>query len=85
MKKQMNKIPQLKELVNKKAVNEKIGNYLWRSIVAPQLGYSFSCVHATAYSIIGYQSLYLATNWNPVYWNCACLTVNSGSLEDNST
>ena len=37
-----------------------------------------------AYSFIGYQTAYLATHWNPVYWNTACLIVNSGSLEDNS-
>lgn len=30
------------------------------------------------------QSLYLATQFNPIYWNTACLVVNSGSLEDNS-
>lgn len=30
------------------------------------------------------QTLYLATHFNPIYWNTACLIVNSGSLEDNS-
>jgi len=30
------------------------------------------------------QTLYLATNYNPIYWNTACLIVNSGSLEDYS-
>jgi DNA polymerase-3 subunit alpha len=28
--------------------------------------------------------LYIATHWNPIYWDTACLIVNSGSLEDNS-
>ena len=28
------------------------------------------------------QTLYLATHFNPVYWNTACLIVNSGSLEE---
>ena len=45
---------------------------------------SFSRIHALAYSFIGVQTLYIATNWNPIYWNTACLIVNSGSLEDNS-
>lgn len=27
------------------------------------------------------QTLYLATHFNPVYWNTACLIVNSGALE----
>ena len=26
--------------------------------------------------------MYIATNWNPIYWNTACLIVNSGSLEE---
>ena len=46
------------------------------------MGYSFSIIHALAYSFIGVQTIYLATNWNPIYWNTACLIVNSGSLED---
>ena len=48
------------------------------------MGYSFSVIHALAYSFIGAQTLYIATNWNPIYWNTACLIVNSGSLEDNT-
>ena len=47
------------------------------------MGYSFSIIHALAYSFIGVQTLYLATHWNPIYWNTACLIVNSGSLEEN--
>ena len=30
------------------------------------------------------QTLYLATNFNPIYWNTACLIVDSGSLEESS-
>lgn len=47
------------------------------------MGYSFSVIHALAYSFIGAQTLYLGTHWNPIYWDTACLVVNSGSLEDN--
>ena len=36
-----------------------------------------------AYSFIGFQTAYIATNWNPIYWNTACLIVNSGSLESS--
>ena len=42
---------------------------------------SFSIIHALAYSFIGFQTMYIATNWNPIYWNTACLIVNSASLE----
>lgn len=44
---------------------------------------SFSIIHALAYSFIGFQTIYLATHWNPIYWNTACLVVNSGSLEED--
>lgn len=47
------------------------------------MGYSFSVIHALAYSFIGVQSIYIATNWNPIYWNTACLIVNSGSLDED--
>ena len=46
------------------------------------MGYSFSIIHALAYSFVGMQTLYLATNFNPIYWNTACLIVNSGALEE---
>ena len=46
------------------------------------MGYSFSIIHALAYSFVGMQTLYLATNFNPVYWNTAYLIVNSGSVDE---
>ena len=82
-KKQMNKIPQLHEDVLSKAKSDNLGQYVWDCGVGPQMGYSFSIIHALAYSFIGYQTAYIATNWNPIYWDTACLVVNSGSLEDN--
>ena len=36
------------------------------------------------YSFVGIQTIFLATNFNSIYWDTACLIVNSGSLEDNS-
>ena len=82
-KKQMNKIPQLHEDVLSKAKSDNLGQYVWDCGVGPQMGYSFSIIHALAYSFIGYQTAYIATNWNPIYWDTACLVVNSGGLEDN--
>ena len=82
-KKQMNKIPQLHEDVLTKAKSNALGQYVWDCGVGPQMGYSFSIIHALAYSFIGYQTAYIATNWNPIYWDTACLVVNSGSLEDD--
>lgn len=83
-KKLMNKIPELKEKVFSSAKSKALGQYIWDCGVTYQLGYSFSIIHALAYSFIGYQTAYIATEWNPIYWDTACLVVNSGSLEDNN-
>ena len=83
-KKQMSKIPTLKSQVLKQAKSKALGEYVWDCGVGPQMGYSFSIIHALAYSFIGFQTMFIATNWNPIYWNTACLIVNSGSLEEES-
>ena len=83
-KKQMNKIPELKEQVLKQATSKNLGHYIWKYGIGPQMGYSFSVIHALAYSFIGFQTAYLATNWNPIYWDTSCLIVNSGSLEEEN-
>ena len=83
-KKQMSKIPELREQVYGRFDNVRTANYFWENAIAPQLGYAFSMNHSLPYSFVGIQTIYLATNFNPIYWNTACLIVNSGSLEDNS-
>lgn len=80
-KKQMNKIPELHQKVLDQAASEKLGQYVWKCGVGPQMGYSFSVIHALAYSFIGVQTLFVATKWNPIYWNTACLIVNSGATD----
>ena len=82
-KKQMSKIPALHEQVLTQAKSEALGKYVWDCGIGPQMGYSFSIIHALAYSFIGYQTAYIATKWNPIYWDTACLVVNSGSLEND--
>lgn len=81
-KKQMSKIPALREQVLTQAKSPQLGNYVWTCGIGPQMGYSFSIIHALAYSFIGFQTMYIATKWNPIYWNTACLIVNSGALEE---
>jgi len=81
-KKQMAKIPELHQQVLDRATSPALGKYVWECGIGPQMGYSFSIIHALAYSFIGVQTIYLATNWNPIYWNTACLIVNSASLEN---
>ena len=81
-KKQMSKIPELHKQVLDQATSPALGKYVWECGLGPQMGYSFSVIHALAYSFIGFQTAYIATKWNPIYWDTACLVVNSGSLED---
>ena len=80
-KKQMSKIPALQQQVLEQATSPCMGHYVWKHGIGPQMGYSFSIIHALAYSFIGFQTAYAATRWNPIYWNTANLIVNSGSLE----
>ena len=83
-KKKMDKINELHAIVEDKAISLPFGRYVWDAVVAPQLGYSFSDIHSMSYSFIGFQSAYLATHWDSIFWNTACLVVNSGSLEEDS-
>lgn len=66
-KKQMNRIPELHQKILNKATSQNLGEYVWAVIVNIQLGYSFSEIHALAYSFIGLQTIYLATYFDPVY------------------
>ena len=84
-KKQMSKIPELHQKILNQAKSKQLGKYVWECGVGPQMGYSFSTIHALAYSFIGFQTAYIATRWNPIYWDTACLVVNSGSLEENNS
>lgn len=82
-KKKMDKLPALKEKVLSQAKSEAIGRYEWEYVIMPSAGYGFSDIHSIFYSMIGFQTAYIATKWNPIYWNTACLIVNSGSLEED--
>lgn len=53
-------------------------DYVWEKCIKPQLGYSFSINHTVPYSIVALQEANLATKWNPLYWQCACLCINAG-------
>lgn len=58
-------------------------SYVWDVQIARQLGYSFSKNHTYPYSAIAVQELNLAYHYSSLFWNCACLTVDSGALESN--
>lgn len=84
-KKKVSKIPGLKNQVLTQAKSSKLGQYVWKFGAGPQMGYSFSIIHSLAYSFIGAQTLYIATHWNPIYWDTACLIVNSGATDVSSS
>lgn len=58
-------------------MRRKFLEYMWKILVEPQLGYSFSRNHCLAYSIEAVQEMNLATKFPKTYWACACLTVNA--------
>lgn len=86
-KKKMKEIPSLKEFFFTKGkengINENTLHYLWEEQVSLQLGYAFSILHCIAYTFIALQELVLYYKYPSIYWNCACLTVNSGGEEYN--
>ncbi|WP_406590280.1 DNA polymerase III subunit alpha [Bacillus atrophaeus] len=61
--------------------SEKMLKYVWNVQFKRQFGYSFSLLHTLAYSVIALQEQNLNYKYNPLYWNTACLTVNSGGVD----
>lgn len=82
-KKQLEKIPEVKEKFINQCPSKKLGEYCWMTMMLPQMSYSFSMVHSTLYTFIGIQTLLIATNYPSVYWNAACLIVNSQSIGED--
>ena len=86
-KKLTKKIPKLKEDYYNKGkaagAREEFLNYVYKTGIEPQLGYSFSLNHTLPYSVVAIQEANLATKYNPLYWACACLCVNAGSNADD--
>ena len=83
-KKQMSKIPELREQVYSRFKRTNTADYFWENAIAPQLGYAFSLNHSLPYSFVGIQTIYLAMKFNPIYWNTACLVVNSGATDEEA-
>lgn len=80
-KKKMDKIPELHEKFVNACETKNLGEYVWETTMGPQMGYSFAKPHALAYSFVGIQTLVLATQYNDIYWNCACLITNAGGAD----
>lgn len=80
-KKVVSKVPELKEKFISQCPSRILGEYVWETTMEPQMSYAFAKPHALAYSFVGIQTLYLATNYPEIYWNCACLIVKAGGAE----
>lgn len=63
--------------------SKELLDYVWKIQVKRQLGYSFSKNHCMPYTNICIQSMNIYKDYKPIYWNCACLSVNSGSTDEN--
>lgn len=87
-KKKMSEIPifrkKFMEAGRKNGCSQGILDYLWDVQVHRQLGYSFSQIHTTAYSLIALQEMNLNYYYPSIYWATACLTVNSGGADEES-
>lgn len=68
---------------NESGNRDNILKYIWDTQIMPQAGYGFSALHSMSYSLIALQNMNLAYKYPQVYWNTACLTVNSGSNENS--
>ena len=85
-KKKMDEIPKLKKMIYDKAVcRQEVVDYLYKTAILPQLGYSFSRNHTMPYTAIALQELNIFHRYPQLYWNTACLTVNAGADDDGST
>lgn len=82
-KKKVKEIPIIQEKFLSQCPSKKLGEYAWKTMMKPQMSYSFSEVHALLYSFIGIQTLVVATQFPIIYWNTACLIVNSQSIEES--
>lgn len=83
-KKQFREIEAVKELFFEKGRERGTSNnllsYIWYVQVSAQLGYSFSEIHTTGYALIALQEMNLAYRYPIIYWNCACLSVDSSAI-----
>ena len=83
-KKQFKEIEAVKELFFNKGrelgTSDKLLSYIWYVQISAQLGYSFSEIHTTGYALIALQEMNLAYHYPIIYWNCACLSVDSSAI-----
>lgn len=74
-------VEECKELFFKKGkelgTREIFLHYVWDKQISLSLGYAFNSAHVLPYSTIALQEGNLVLNYGAIYWQCACLIVNS--------
>lgn len=68
-----------------KGCSKKLVHYIWDVALRVQRGYSFNRAHTLLYSLIGLQEMNLAYRFPIIYWNCACLISDSGSIDPEAS
>lgn len=68
--------------VEDKHLSKPLCTYVWRVLIAMSRGYSFNASHTLAYSLVALQEMNLAYRWPIIYWNTACLIIDTGGSED---
>jgi len=58
-------------------------DYVWDNCFKPSFSYSFSNPHTTGYTLILMIEMNICYRYGTIYWQTACLAVNSGLSEDN--
>lgn len=82
-KKKANLLEEAHTMIKNACTSDNLVRYIWDKVVMPQAGYAFSIAHTTPYTGIALQELALYSNYNSIYWNTACLAVNSGSADED--
>lgn len=86
-KKKMKEIEQTREDYyargHELGTSEDVLRYIWNVQAARQMGYSFSIIHTIGYSTIAVQEMNLAYHYPEIFWNTACLIVDSAGIEDD--
>lgn len=70
------------QTIKQKGLSENLCKYVWNVLIATSRGYGFNLSHTLAYSLVGLQEMNLAWKYPTIYWSCACLICDSGSLEE---
>lgn len=71
---------QFYENAKEKNLSKALTQYVWEKGIKCQAGYSFNLSHTISYSLIGLQEMNLAYHFPIIYWNCANMIVDSGSM-----